>query len=61
MNKKIKITSVSYGRTVSLEKFESARFDFTAEVGPDQTWSEVMAELRTECLKIERQVKKEGY
>lgn len=57
----IRITKVIYGRTVMTDKFESTRFDLTAEVQPGQTWEECLEELRTKCLEVEEKISKEGF
>jgi hypothetical protein len=58
-----KITSVSYGRTISLGSgtYESVRLDLTATVPPDEHWKDVLEELRGEVLKQEKLIKKQGY
>lgn len=42
----MKVTTVSYGRTVNLGNFESARLDATAELEPGDTREDVPAQLR---------------
>lgn len=43
---RLKITSVSYGRTVNVGKFESVRLDATADVQTGQTPAEVLETLQ---------------
>lgn len=59
MPKKIEvvITQVMYGRTVSMEGFESVRFDLTARVDEGQNWRDVYEELKTKSLKLEYEAK----
>lgn len=57
----MKITKVSYGRTVNMGNYESVRFDLEARVDETEEWLDVYDELIKECLKLEKQAKKKGY
>lgn len=50
--KQPKITSVSFGLSVNLGNYESAKFDLTAEVAADEDWRVVLDSLRKKSAKI---------
>ena len=43
----MQITTVSYGLTVNLGNYESARLDATATIGPNETPDEALDKLRS--------------
>ena len=58
---KIKITKVSYGRTINMGNYESVRIDLTADVPLGEDHQDVIEELKGEMLKLEKRTKKDGF
>lgn len=54
------ITSVSYGRTISLGNYETARIDLTARLDEGDKFEDVISDLECELLKMEKRLKKNG-
>lgn len=57
----IKITSVSYGRTLNIGNYETVRLDLTAEVADDQRWIDVLNELRRKLQLLEPKIREQGH
>ncbi len=51
------IVSITWGRTINLGNYESARLDITARVNPDQDWREVLKALKFLVLKEEQRLR----
>jgi hypothetical protein len=55
----IKITKITYGRTVNIGNFENVRFDFTAEVPPEEDYRRVLGELKRLADREEARIRRE--
>jgi len=58
--KPIKITSVSYGMTVSLPNYENVKFSMSAEVTEEDDWRDVLESLRRKSRKLRTRIIEEG-
>lgn len=61
MKTKQNIIQVSYGRTVNIGNYQSVRFDFVARVDNDEDWRDIYEELKSQALREEKRIAKEGY
>jgi hypothetical protein len=58
---KVKITQVSYGRTLNVGNYETVRLDLTAQVADDQKWIDVLNELRRKLEALEPKIREQGH
>ena len=49
----LKITEVTFGKTINIGEYESIRIDLKAQVGPDEDWREVLQRLRVTVNKLD--------
>jgi len=58
-NTDIKITQVTYGRTINVGDYETVRIDLSADVSEGQTYQEVLDALKLAMDKEESLTRKE--
>lgn len=54
------ITEISFGRTIQIADYESAKLNLTASVSPGEDWRKVLANLKAIVLTEERAIRKAG-
>lgn len=57
--KPLKITEISYGKTLNIGEFESIHLRLTADVNADEDWKEVLQRLRVTIAKLEPRLRED--